>query len=66
MVRLVSSALSRVGPWQAAAEPLAIGPADLALVALPGAGHDLEFAYGLEERPLGRVPAREGMAATRS
>lgn len=67
MVRLVSSALSRVGPWPAAELVAAIGPADLALLALPdGVGHDLEFAYGLDERPLGRVPARDGMAAPRS
>lgn len=61
--------------WQAM-PGVAIGPADLALLPLPARegssydgydGYEIEFAYGLldsSERPLGRVPARTGMAVS--
>lgn len=75
MVRLVSQALVRGfgavsgNTWQAM-PGVAIGPADLALLPLPareGSSYEIEFAYGLldsSERPLGRVPARTGMAVS--
>eukprot|EP00434_Breviolum_minutum_P025895 symbB.v1.2.022896.t1/scaffold2015.1/size92276/9 len=80
MVRLVSQALVRGfgavsgnmsgTTWQAM-PGVAIGPADLALLPLPaqeeGSSYEIEFAYGLldsSERPLGRVPARTGMAVS--
>ncbi|CAJ1355885.1 unnamed protein product [Effrenium voratum] len=77
MVRLVSKAVAKGfgavagNSWTADSMPgVAIGPADAALLPLPmhqDSSFELEFAYGLldsGERPLGRVPARTGMAAT--
>ncbi|CAJ1445416.1 unnamed protein product, partial [Effrenium voratum] len=77
MVRLVSKAVAKGfgavagNSWTADSMPgVAIGPADAALLPLPmhqDSSFELEFAYGLldsGERPLGRVPARTGMAVS--
>lgn len=76
MVRLVSQAVVRGfgavagNTWQADSVEVAVAvpPADVAIVPLPSmedSSFELEFTYGFGgERPLGRVPARAGMAVS--